>query len=58
MKPLVGVMSCLAFYVGKPDEREPLHELPLPKVLEIAYLMNHTQIQQRITINLSLIPNP
>jgi hypothetical protein len=31
MKPLVGV----------------IHELPLPKVLEIAYLMNHTQIQQR-----------
>jgi hypothetical protein len=30
IKPAVGAMSCLAFYVGKPDEREPLHELPLP----------------------------
>jgi hypothetical protein len=33
MKPLVGV----------------IHELPLlPKVLEIAYLINHKQIQQRL----------
>jgi hypothetical protein len=32
MKPSVGVMSCLAFRVGEPDGREPLHELPLPRV--------------------------
>jgi hypothetical protein len=31
MNPLVGV----------------IHELPLPTALAIAYLMNHTQIQQR-----------
>jgi hypothetical protein len=28
-------MSCLASYVGKPDEREPLHELPLLMVLHV-----------------------
>ncbi len=41
-------MSCLPFRVGEPDGREPLHELPLPMILAIAHLLNHTCIQQRL----------
>ena len=39
-------MFCLAFRVGEPDGREPLHELPLPMVSPIFYLMNHLQSQK------------
>jgi hypothetical protein len=40
-------MSCRAFYVGKPDERAPLHELPLPMLLAIEKIADRTCIYQR-----------
>ena len=35
----------------EPPERASLHEFPLLMVLAIAYLLNHTYIQQRQILN-------